>query len=125
MTPNEAAHLVERIVQTWPTGTRGRIWTETLEPLDAGRAGTAYVRLRGEAENPPSPARFLAVYRSLDTTRNEPPSHDYSNAISFDEYYARLLARVDRGDHDAATELAVWERNRGTGEALSAPRRHA
>lgn len=118
MTPSETAHLVERIVQTWPTGPRGRIWTETLEDLDAGRAGTAYVRLRNECEQPPSPGRFMAVYRSLDTERHEWHRPDYSNAISFDEYFAKLIARVNRGEDGAAEELANWERNRGIGNAI-------
>jgi len=118
MTPTETAHLVERIVQTWPTGPRGRIWTEALEPLDAGRAGTAYARLRASEEHPPSIARFMAVYRSLDTARGAEWHRDYSNAISFNEYYTRLLARVDRNEPGAADELAVWDRNRGAAGAL-------
>lgn len=70
MTPHEADDLAARITHTWHTN---RIpadeWAEVLTPLDAGTAGTAYVRLRNDSDNPPSIARFLATYRSLNTRR--------------------------------------------------------
>lgn len=114
MNQAETAHLVERIVQTWPNGPKGRIWTEALSELpDPGRAGTAYVRLRNECEHPPTIARFLAVYRSLDTYTGwgrQLPNYEAYEAISFAEYIARLTAQADRGDHQAATELERWSR---------------
>lgn len=72
MNAADAAHLVERIVQTWPSGPRGRIWTEAFADLDAGTAGSAYVRMRNDhdSDRPPSIGQFMAMYRSLKTKHN-------------------------------------------------------
>ena len=64
MTPAEASDLVQRMAATWPRDPWGdqvrRIWLESLASVDAGAAGTAYVRLRGELDRAPSVARFVA-----------------------------------------------------------------
>lgn len=78
MNTQECASLVERIIQTWPTGPRGRIWTELLTDLEPGTAGTAYIRLRNEhqGEKPPSTGTFMRTYRSLRTPANDPITDD-------------------------------------------------
>lgn len=68
MTPSEATQLATRILGSF-TGPTLRDWEEELEPLDAGRAGTAYARLRREHDHSRlSIAQFLAAYRALNTT---------------------------------------------------------
>lgn len=74
MTEDDARQLATRIIDTWPNGPKAYIWRETLEPLHAGTAGTAYVRLRSDHANgrAPSTGEFVAVYRSLQTATAEP-----------------------------------------------------
>lgn len=72
MTAAEADELAKRIINAWHGGPPLAEWREELAPLDAGQAGTAYVRLKRTLEHAPSIARFLAEYRSL-------TMHDASN----------------------------------------------
>jgi 7-keto-8-aminopelargonate synthetase-like enzyme len=65
MNAEELAHLVEDIVQTWPTGVRGRIWTQSLADLEHDAARGVYEHLRDHDEKPPTPARFHAIYHSI------------------------------------------------------------
>lgn len=74
MTPTDADTLAKRIINTWRGGPPLRDWTEVLTPLDAGRAGTAYARLRARNDHPPSIAQYIAEYNQLDTAR--PGEHD-------------------------------------------------
>ena len=67
MTPAEADELGKRIINNWRGGPPLAEWREELAELDAGKAGTAYVRLRRTLEHAPSIARFIAEYKSLDT----------------------------------------------------------
>ena len=69
MTDDEARQLATRIIDTWPNGSKAYVWRDLLEPLSAGRAGTAYARLLRDHENAraPSPGQFMALYRSLHT----------------------------------------------------------
>lgn len=68
MTPTEATELGKRIINAWHGAAPLAQWIEELIELDAGRAGTAFVRCRRELEHAPSIARFMAEYKSLDTT---------------------------------------------------------
>jgi hypothetical protein len=67
MTREEASELAKRIINCWRGGPPLAEWTDELQRLDAGQAGTAYVRLKRELENAPSIARFIAEYRALNT----------------------------------------------------------
>ena len=67
MTPIDATNLAVRILKTF-TGPAAEDWEEELLHLDAGRAGTAFARLRREHDHQRlSIAHFLSVYRSLNT----------------------------------------------------------
>lgn len=68
MTETEATELAKRIINTWRGGPNLQDWTEELTTLNQGQAGTTYHRLRRTLEHAPSVARFLAEYRTLDTT---------------------------------------------------------
>lgn len=72
MNSADADHLAQRIGQTWRGGPTAAAWADVLTELDAPRAEAAFRRLRTEAENTPSVARFLATYRSLTTDRPDP-----------------------------------------------------
>lgn len=76
MTPTEATALATRILRTF-NGPPLADWEEELGELDAGRAGTAYVRIRREHLTKwLSIAEFAAVYRSLhtDDASTRPPA---------------------------------------------------
>lgn len=75
MTPTEADRLAKRIINTWQGAPPLPEWADTLEPLDAGTAGTAYIRLRNDSDATPTIARYMAVYRSLDTKRPDSAPH--------------------------------------------------
>ena len=70
MDREEALPILERITRHWGTRlSQGQHdhWVETLTPLDPGVAGTAYVKLQKKCDRTPSPAEFLAEYRTLRT----------------------------------------------------------
>lgn len=67
MTPTEADALAKRIINCWHGGPNIADWRDALEPLDAGRAGTAYARLRNERDHAPSIKAFRDTYNALDT----------------------------------------------------------
>jgi hypothetical protein len=75
MTPTEADALAKRIINTWRGGPPLREWIDTLQPLDAGTAGTAYIRLRGTSDQAPTIARYTAVYASLHTKPSSDTTH--------------------------------------------------
>lgn len=117
MTENEATALAGDIVETWPLTSSKRIWRDELTTwADPDAARRAYHKLRRHREGRDMDiATFATAYRKerKAATPAEPASdacHD-SDAISLGEYYTRLLARADRGDPDAAEELAIWDRN--------------
>ena len=89
MNSAELAHLVERIVQTWPTGPRGRIWTEALASLDHEVALGVYEHLRDHDEKAPSVARFLAIAASTQPQLGFDRPADTGEPISLDEYLRR------------------------------------
>lgn len=65
MMATEAADLATRISQSWPRGVNTSVWEDVLTPLDAGAAGTAYVRLLHTENTSPTVAKFLDMYRSI------------------------------------------------------------
>ena len=68
MTPAAAETLAVKISQTWPKGPPVDVWAEDITDLDEGAAGTAFVKLRREAQYPPTIAQFRATAFSLRTT---------------------------------------------------------
>lgn len=67
MNPHEATDLAVRILGCWK-GPNAREWEETLISIDAGRAGTAFARLRREHDKQwLSIAEFLQVANALRT----------------------------------------------------------
>lgn len=71
MTPTEADTLAKRIINTWRGGPPLTEWANLLEQLQAGRAGTAFIRLRDELEHAPTIARFRTAYRSVRTREDD------------------------------------------------------
>lgn len=66
----DALPILERIIRHWGARlSQGQHdhWMDTLEALDPGIAGTTYVRLQKKSDRCPSPAEFLAEYRTLQT----------------------------------------------------------
>ena len=68
MTPDDVDFLAKRIINSFRGGPPLQDWREELARLDAGRAGTAYERLRRHSDAP-SIKRFLDEYNALDTDR--------------------------------------------------------
>ena len=74
-----ALALMSRIESTWSNqrwpGALISEWTDVLQTLDEGAAGTAFVRLRNEAKPTISIPEFIGVVRALrtdDPGRREP-----------------------------------------------------
>ena len=76
MNITEADRLARRIINTWNGGPNLTEWTDLLAELDAGTAGTAYIRLRNTHEHPPSIATFIKTYHSLRTATTDPIRQD-------------------------------------------------
>lgn len=74
MNHQAADALAKRIVGSWRSGPPLQDWVDTLDPLDEGAAGTAYIRLRNEHEGDraPSCATFRKMYHSLETAATAP-----------------------------------------------------
>lgn len=103
MTPDEADQLAKRIINTWHGGPPLAEWRDTLTELDAGTAGTTYVRLRAELDHAPSIARYLSEYRTLHTPANDPIRHHCHHC-----HGTGWLTCVDDRRH------GYWCRHRGT-----------
>jgi hypothetical protein len=73
MNREDARSLATRLSQGWPKGLTASAWEDAITDLDAGQAGTAFVRLQQTINDPTGPtvAAFLAYYRTLDTRRPE------------------------------------------------------
>lgn len=71
MTPTERDNLAKRIINAVRTTAPYTEWQDALTNLDAGRAGTAFIRLRDTHEDNLTIARFKAVYRTLHTTNSD------------------------------------------------------
>ncbi len=69
MTDAEIADVVNLIVSTWPSGSKGNVWTMLLRDRnpDSAVALAAYSHLRDEDARPPSPARFLEAVRFVES----------------------------------------------------------
>jgi hypothetical protein len=72
----EAEQLLDRIEAAWPdsrwTEQRRDIWLDQLLELDAGTAGTAFVKLMHNEPACPTFATFHSMSSALLTTANEP-----------------------------------------------------
>ena len=73
MTETEAIDLAARISQTWRSGPPASVWEEELVELDAGQAGTAFVRLRRTSTRAVSVAEFYDTYRAVKPTDASTP----------------------------------------------------
>lgn len=72
MNYTDAENLLTRMGQCWRVPF-GQEWHEAFKDLDAGRAGTAFVRLRDTEERPPTIAKFKGAYQSIrGETKHEP-----------------------------------------------------
>ena len=96
MTSAEIAALVELIVATWPAGTRGHVWTNTLRDRDAHstlddqRMRTAYRQLRDTVDRAPTPGQLLNAYDATSPMRyGWPQPEDTGTPISLADYLAR------------------------------------
>ncbi len=72
MERTDALILLEKISGFWShrlTNSNHDMWMDVLVGCEDGRAGTAFARLKNKATHMPSPADFMAEYRSLVTTR--------------------------------------------------------
>lgn len=69
MNSTEADALAKRMINSFRGGPPLADWVEELTPLDVGRAGTAYARLRSTLDHAPTVARFMVEYNALDTER--------------------------------------------------------
>ena len=69
----EADAILARMGQCWRVPF-GEEWFSAFEDLDAGKAGTAFVRLRDAEERPPSIAKCRQSYNAVrgDTSSHEP-----------------------------------------------------
>lgn len=72
MNRQEATELATKFSQTWPRGPVTQVWEEELAECDAGRAGTAFAKMRRELEHAPSVAKFFSFYRALHVAGDEP-----------------------------------------------------
>jgi hypothetical protein len=106
----EATDLAKRIINCWRGGPPLTEWIDELKRLDAGMAGTAYIRLRREHEHAPSIARFLAEYRGVHGPTDSQPARSNEERISLNDYLSRLAGRAAKGSEDAREELASWQR---------------
>ena len=117
MNADELNALVNRITSTWPTGPRGHIWTTELgkRDIDTAAARTTYDKLVAADQHPPSPARFLEVYRAVTTPLTGIPQPDDTGPpTALDDVIARLERKHDSGtasDNDLI-DLARWRRLR-------------
>lgn len=63
MTPTEAEDLATLFRQTWPRGPETLEWETALLPLEHGRAGTAYARMKSSPRSGPATLdQFHATY---------------------------------------------------------------
>ena len=109
----EAANLAQRICGHWdlpPTAERLRTWTDLLEELDHGRAGTTYAKSR--ALDTMTPAVFAKQYKALAPTRSVPyqATAPSGNEISLAEHITLLRRAAAIGNQSAIDELGRWHR---------------
>lgn len=112
MERHDAANLAQRICAHWdlaPTSERLRTWTDLLEELDHGRAGTAFAKSRALEQMTPAvfakAYKALAPQRPIDLWQPTPPT---GNEISLAQHITNLRQRSAHGDTDATQELMRW-----------------
>ncbi len=114
MQKDQANALIGRIFRHWdmePTRERLRGWhelfydTENALGLDAGRAGTAFIRLKPETKM--TPAIFYAEYRLVEPETPHTIPGNY-RGISFAQHIEGLRRKANWGDKDAIAEIARW-----------------
>jgi hypothetical protein len=114
VTDDDARRLATRIIDTWPTGAKAYVWRDLLTPLDLELAHETYRRLEREIDKgAPTPGQFHAIYRGIEKA-HEPAvgsaHQDVEQRMAPSEYLARVHARAQHGDRQAADELVRWER---------------
>lgn len=76
MTDAEARALATRIINSIRSTPPHAEWIDALLPLDAGRAGTAFIRCRDDNDSDRlTIARFKMTYRSLHTASTDTARH--------------------------------------------------
>lgn len=70
MTKDQANELALKFKRAWPNGPHPEAWADELEECHFGQAEQAY-RVMVREEERPSIGRFFAVYRGLETDRDE------------------------------------------------------
>lgn len=70
MTTDEAVALAIKFKKAWPTGPHQDTWIEELSGCYLGQAEQAY-RLMVREDERPSIGKFFAIYRGLETERDE------------------------------------------------------
>jgi hypothetical protein len=103
MTHDEASALAKRIINTWHGGPALAEWVDALQTLNAGTAGTAFVRLRDNNETPPSIARFKATCRAIHPDHDPTPTRWTDPGIARDD--PRAIGAFERGYRQGQHEL--------------------
>ena len=116
MSEEQARHLADKIIATWPNSAKHYIWKELLLKLDHHTADVTYRILRDGAQNTPTPGNYMLAYNNqVNRLKAQPPAQlldrDRSSAqlIDLTEYLQRLRARAERNP-EAADELKRWTR---------------
>jgi hypothetical protein len=77
MTPDERDLLVRKLRAIWPDGgPSNMMWADVFDPLEAGQAGTALLRLRNELDKCPTIAQFMGKVREIRTRVQDPTPGD-------------------------------------------------
>jgi len=99
MTEGEAIDLASRIANTWRSGPPASVWEEELIDLDAGQAGTAFVRLRRTSTRAVSVAEFYDTYRAVRPTDASTPRDECAMCDTSGWIYTTPYV-VKRGERD-------------------------
>lgn len=128
MTPTEAEDLATLCKQTWPRGPETAQWEAMLTPLDHGKAGTAYARLKASARTAPVTIdAFLATYGPITRPhRTAPDCPECENTgwavvvqlVDDRRTEAVEPCRCDWGDDRRHVHGTVLEHNRNTLDGL-------
>ena len=113
MNLDEAKRLAIRIINSWQGGPTIDEWISELTDMDAGTAGTTFVRLRRDLERPPTIARFWHTYAELATSTNQAlPCIDCEGTGWITGYtdqrgyrYAKPCAYCKRGEQAAKRDM--------------------
>lgn len=72
MTPEAATAHAARYHNIWRGGVTHHELVDTFTDLDDGTLGTTLIRLRASEEHPPTIARIMSIYRTLNTATEHP-----------------------------------------------------